>query len=143
MRSLLRLVALVAALFVAAPAGAQSGFKIIVHESNTVAAMDRAALSRLFLKKVTRWESRRVVQCVDLAETSPVRREFSRAVHGREVPSIKSYWQQQVFSGRAVPPAERDSDADIIAYVSTHPDAIGYVSAATPIGAGVRVVEVR
>ena len=140
---MIRLVALVAALFVAVPAGAQSGYKVIVHASNSVESIDRAALSRLFLKKVTRWDSRRAVQCVDLAESSPVRRAFSREVHGRTVPSIKSFWQQQVFSGRAVPPTERDSDADVIAYVSKHPDAIGYVAADAPLEAGVKVVEVR
>lgn len=40
-----------------------------------------------------------------------------------------AFLQQQIFSGRATPPAELASDAEVIAFVARTPGAIGYVSA--------------
>lgn len=141
MRTLLR-AALVAATLVCAPAlrAQDANFRVVVNAANPVTAISRDELSRLFLKKVTTWNSGRPVMLVDQAETSPVRREFTKSVHKKEVASVKSYWQTMIFAGRAVPPSEKQSDADVIAFVSNNPNAIGYVSAAAPIGTGLRVV---
>ena len=65
-------------------------------------------------------------------ETSPVRDSFSREVLGKSVPAVEQYWTQAIFSGRAVPPVEKRTDADVLAYVRETPGAIGYVSASTP-----------
>jgi hypothetical protein len=32
------------------------------------------------------------------------REGFSKEVHGRSVTAIKSFWNQQIFAGRQVPP---------------------------------------
>ena len=52
-----------------------------------------------------------------------------------------SFWQQQIFAGKDVPPDTKASDADVIAFVSATPGAIGYVSAGAAV-AGVKVVKV-
>jgi ABC-type phosphate transport system substrate-binding protein len=144
MRSQLR-AALVAATLICAPAlrAQDAPFRVVVNAANPVTAISRDELSRLFLKKVTTWTSGRPVMLVDQAEASPVRREFTRAVHRKEVSSVKSYWQTMIFAGRAVPPSEKPSDADVIAYVSANPNAIGYVSAGASIGTGLRVVTIE
>ena len=43
-----------------------------------------------------------------------------------------------MFAGRAVPPAERASDAEVLAYVRATPGAAGYVSADVVLDSGVR-----
>jgi hypothetical protein len=58
-----------------------------------------------------------------------------------DVPSVKSFWQEVVFSGRGEPPPERASDADIIAYVRVNPNAVGYIGETTPTDA-VKVITV-
>ena len=142
-RTLIR-AALVAATLVCAPAlGAQDAqFRVVVNAANPVTTLSRDQVSRLFLKKVTTWSSGRPVMLVDQAESSPVRREFTKTVHRKEVSSVKSYWQTMIFAGRAVPPSEKPSDADVISFVSANPNAIGYVSAEAPLGPGLRVVTV-
>jgi ABC-type phosphate transport system substrate-binding protein len=123
-------------------AGAQAGFVLIVHPANPMSVVARSDASKLFLEKLTRWPNGQKVQPVDEVESSPIRRRFSEAVHGMDVPSVKSFWQEIVFSGRGDPPPERVSDAEVIAYVRANPNAIGYVSSDTPV-TGVRVVMLK
>jgi hypothetical protein len=61
----------------------------------------------LLLKKVTRWDTGKAVEPADLAEGAPAREGLSQAVHRRGAAAIKSYWQQQIFSGTDVPPVSR------------------------------------
>jgi ABC-type phosphate transport system substrate-binding protein len=115
-------------------------FKVVVHASNPTASLGAAALGRLFLKKDTRWESGETVEPVDQSAKSTVRAAFSTDVHRKDVGSIKSYWQQQIFSGRGTPPPEMSSDAEVLAFVRSHAGAVGYVSSAAAVGDGVKVV---
>ena len=80
---------------------------------------------------------------VELPEVSAVRHAFTHTILGKDMDALKSFWQQSIFSGRAVPPPERDSDADVLDYIRKYPGAIGYVSASTPLSADVKVVTVR
>ena len=68
-----------------------------------------------------------------------MRGSFSKAIHGKSVSAVKAYWQQRVFSGRDVPPLEKDSDASVVNYVRNNPGAIGYVSENADVR-GVRVI---
>lgn len=144
MRTTLR-AALVAATLLCAPAlhAQEARFRVVVNAANPVSTISRDELSRLFLKKVTTWSSGRPVQLVDQAEASPVRREFTKAVHRKEISSVKGYWQTMIFAGRAIPPSEKQSDADVIAFVAANPNAIGYVSAGAPIETGIHVVTIE
>jgi len=122
-----RLVALLLAL-AAAPAAADDAFKVVVHPSNKgAAALGRAELSKLFLKKSTRWPDGKEVQPVEPAETA-VRERFARKVLDKSPMAVKAYWNQQIFAGRDVPPLEKPSDAEVVAYVRQNPGAVGYVS---------------
>jgi ABC-type phosphate transport system substrate-binding protein len=107
---------------------AQGGFILIVNAANPVSALRDVDVSKLFLRKVTKWPSGKPVQPVDQVASSPARRTFSNAIHRMDVPRVKSYWQEIVFSGRGDPPPERASDDEIIQFVRANPNAIGYVS---------------
>ncbi len=134
--------ALLLAGIAAPPAHAQS-YRVVVHESNPVRSLSADRVSKLFLKKVTRWNDGREVEPVDLDDDSPVREAFSESIHGKDVASIKSYWQKMIFSGRATPPPELSSDAEVLAYVRSNPGAIGYVRSGARVGDGVAVVEIE
>ncbi|HTE45606.1 MAG TPA: hypothetical protein VK636_10210 [Gemmatimonadaceae bacterium] len=107
---------------------AQDAFVLVVNQANPITSLKGKDASQFFLRKRTKWPGGQAVQPVDQTESSPVRRKFSDAVHGMDVPSVKSYWQELVFSGRGEPPPERASDADVIAFVRANPNAIGYVA---------------
>jgi len=117
------------------------GYRIIVHPDNPVRHLSVTELSDLFLKKEPSWPDGEKVEPVELVHESPVRGAFSEEVHGRSVSSIESYWQQMIFSGKAIPPPEEASDADVLAFVGSHRGAIGYVSLVAPVDR-VKVVSV-
>jgi ABC-type phosphate transport system substrate-binding protein len=121
-------------------------FKVIVHAENPVQRLTKQELSQLFLKKVKQWqESNDAVLPVDLVDNSPIRQDFSETIHGRDVASIKAYWQKQIFSGRGVPPEEKKSDEEVLKYVSENPGAVGYLAEATPTEEykSVKVLEIK
>ena len=118
------------------------GFKIVVNQSNSSETISKQQLEKIFLKQTGAWSDGRPVIPVDQTASSSTRQGFSKAIFGREVNSIKSHWQRQIFSGRGVPPPEKGSDEEIIAFVRVNSGAIGYVSPATDIGAGVKVLEI-
>jgi ABC-type phosphate transport system substrate-binding protein len=119
-----------------------SGFVVVVNDQNAVATLPRAQVSRYFLKKISRWDSGAIAMPVDLPADSPVREAFSRRVLARSVTSVKAYWQQQIFSGRDVPPPEKPSDDAVLEYVRMNVAAIAYVSPNVVLPRGVRVLDV-
>jgi hypothetical protein len=67
---------------------------------------------------------------------------FVREVIRKTPAQLKSYWNQQIFSGSGVPPPDAESSAAMIAYVVDHPGAIGYLPASVDPG-GARVVRLK
>ena len=117
-------------------------FKVVVNAANTTSSVSKAQLSRCFMKQANTWINGQAVQPVDQAATSAVRIAFSTTIHDRDVNAVKSFWQRQIFSGRGVPPPEKATDSDVLAFVQANPGAVGYVSWNTPVGAGVKVLQV-
>ena len=122
--------------------GQDAPYRIVVHASNPVAQLSRADAGKLFLKKTRVWPGGQAVEPVDLAEGSGIRKAFSSEVVGKDVAAVRSYWQQQLFTGRGVPPVVKTSDAEVLAFVAAHPGAIGYVSAGAELPDGVKAVRV-
>jgi ABC-type phosphate transport system substrate-binding protein len=119
-------------------------YRVVVNSANPATSMTRDDVAKLFLKKTTAWPSGQAVSVVDQGKESAVRKAFSRGVLNKDVPSVESYWQQQIFSGRAVPPAEKGNDADVLGFVRANAGAIGYVSgAAADLGASVKELTVN
>jgi ABC-type phosphate transport system substrate-binding protein len=140
----LLLAALAATFIQAVPAAAQqSPVVVIVHASNPTDALSEDEISRMLLKRQTRWPNGTHVSPVDLEAESTVRNAFTRRFHGRSLDAVQNYWQQQIFSGRETPPPVRKTDAAVIAFVAEAPGAIGYVAAGVSLPAGVRALQVR
>jgi len=109
---------------------AAADFVVVVNPSIPISKLSRTEASRLFLRSATQWPNGEHVKPVDLRKGSSARASFTREIHGRSLGAIEQYWTQAVFSGRAVPPPEKRSDAEVVAYVRETPGAIGYVSVA-------------
>ena len=141
MRKLFTFAICLAALVGAAPAGAQQ-YRVIVNAQNNTTTLSKEDLARVYLKKMSTWKNGAAVTVVDQGPKSPVRAAFSMAVLGRDVPTMKNYWQQSLFSGRGVPPLEQPTEAQVVAFVAANPGAIGYVSESTSLPESVKTVTV-
>ena len=122
---------------------APNEFVVIVNESNPITEIDRDDLSKIFLKRSTNWPSGKTIIPMDLPIDDTSRGAFSHAVLHKSINAVRAYWQQQIFSGREVPPAEKSSEAEVLSAVKSEADAIGYTSPAATLPSGVKRVTVR
>src|ERR1700730_6966336 len=109
------------------------GYVLVVNDAGP-ASLTKEDVSRIFLKKTTQ------LTPVDQDKDAKVRASFTKAILGRPLSAIISYWQQQIFSGGDSPPVEKASDAEVLAFVRNNPRAIGYVAVGTDLGTGVRAI---
>jgi ABC-type phosphate transport system substrate-binding protein len=117
-------------------------YVLIVHPTVRAPALDRKFLADAFLRRATRWPDDTPILPVDLAPDARARARFSQEILARSVASVRSYWQQRIFSGQGLPPPELGNDDAVVSYVLQHPGAIGYVSAGTALN-GAMAVEVN
>ena len=127
----------------AGPVPAQQPFRAIVNRSNPATSISRAELSAIYLRKLQSWPDKAVVTPVDHKLPSRVRDDFARWVHGKTAAYVVRYWQRLIFSGRAIPPAEVDSDEAVVRFIAADRYAIGYVSLNATLSPEVKIIEVR
>jgi hypothetical protein len=120
----------------------RSEYVLILHPAIPVSRLDRKFVAEAFLRRTTRWPDATPIRPVDLGPDAPPRVRFSLEILSRSVASVRSYWQQQIFSGQGLPPPELADDTAVVFYVLSHPGAIGYVAAGTSLN-GARAVEVN
>jgi ABC-type phosphate transport system substrate-binding protein len=118
----------------------RGGYKVIANPSVSLNSLSRDELSRIFLKKASKFHDGHGASPVDLLSSSSVRDNFSRDVHGKPTSAVEAYWQQQVFSGREVPPPEKN-EGSALDFVRSNSNGIAYVSSAADTG-GLRVINV-
>jgi ABC-type phosphate transport system substrate-binding protein len=122
-------------------AAAADDFVVVVHPSVVGTSIRRADLAAVFLKKAARWGAGGTAAPVDQSGTSAVRRSFSEAVLGMSPAAAVQYWQKQMLSANPLrPPAVKASDEEVLAFVATTEGAVGYVSKAASLPAGVKAV---
>jgi hypothetical protein len=144
-RLISRLLVLGAALCALGADGASprpDAFQIIVHPDNPAREVSRGFLRDAYLRKVVTWGDGETIRPLDLTRRFPQRERFARDVIGKTLAQLRRYWAQQIFSGKAVPAPEVDSEAAAIRYVLRHRGAVGYLPAGADPG-GARVVRLK
>ena len=120
----------------------EAGFKVIINASRPATTIKRPQLSEVFLKKVTRWGDGVTIDPVDLSTKSPVRASFSKEGLGQSVDAVVNYWGKQILGRGERPPLVKANDEEVIAFVSSLPGAIGYVSPGATLPDKVKVLKV-
>jgi ABC-type phosphate transport system substrate-binding protein len=113
-----------AALLAAALAGlsaANAEVVVVVSPQNSAETMSADQVADVFLGKST------ALKPVDLPESSAVRGEFYQKVTGKDAAQVKAVWTRLIFTGKATPPKEASSSADVKKAVAGDPKAIGYI----------------
>ncbi|WP_250655865.1 phosphate ABC transporter substrate-binding protein [Alkalimarinus coralli] len=100
---------------------------VVVHPSVSDSA-SKKQISRIFLGKSKKLPGGQKVTPIALSEGNAARDEFNDKVLGKSDSQLKSYWSKLIFTGKGQPPSELDSDADVVAKVSSDPGTIGYIS---------------
>ena len=127
---------------VAGDARTSAHYKVIVHPRNPSTSIDQDFLRGAFLRKVSAWGHGQGIHPVDLSKRFSVREQFIHEVLKKTPAQLKSYWSQQIFSGKRTPPPEVGAPADVISYVLANPGSVGYLPEDVDPG-GAKVVEVK
>jgi ABC-type phosphate transport system substrate-binding protein len=114
-----------------AAAAAHADVVVIVSAKNAASAMTADEISSIYLGKST------AMKPVDNA--TPVRSQFYTKVAGKDEAQVKAIWSKLVFTGKATPPKELPSSADVVKAVGADANAIGYVEKSA-VDASVKVV---
>lgn len=117
-----------------ASTAAQGDFKVIANPQVAGDSVDRDFLRDAYLKKSTEWSNGDTIHPIDLASKFPERDRFTEQVIRKTPAQLRTYWNQQIFSGKGVPPPEADAIEDAIDYVVSTKGAIGYVPADVDTG---------
>jgi ABC-type phosphate transport system substrate-binding protein len=126
------------------PSPAQEpGFELIVNAANAGSVVKKDLVASIFMGKVNRWGDGKPIAPVDQSAQSVVRARFTREVMNDSVAAIMTYWTRQMVSGGARPPAVKQTDADVIAFVAGNPAAIGYVNAGQALPPTVKKLRVE
>jgi hypothetical protein len=126
-----------------ADAQPNQSFVVIVNAASPLQSMTREQVSNVFLKKPIALPGGMRAMPVDLDGRNRIRSEFSQSIHRKSMVAVGNYWKQQIFAGKEVPPPAMASENDIVTFVRGSPDAIGYVSADHPLGAGIRILRIE
>ena len=94
---------------------------VIVSQKNPATRMFSEQASQFFLGKSTLFTP------VDQADGSPIRADFYRKVADKDAAQVKALWSKLVFTGKATPPKEYSSNAEVKKAVAADPKAIGYI----------------
>ena len=122
-------------------AGADSGYRIIVHPGVKGSQIPRATLSSIFLKQAPRWGDGSPVLPVDQSMRSPIRQSFAADVLQRPMVEVQIFWSRRMATG-VTPPPVKQTDEEIVKYVAATPGSIGYVSSALPLPESVRQIAI-
>jgi ABC-type phosphate transport system substrate-binding protein len=119
-------------------------FVVVVNPRNPVSHLNQSQISRIYLGKLQAWDINGEIQPVspvDQRADSPLRAVFSQNVLRKSVSETASYWRQELYAGRNVPPPEQ-SETEALQTVRSVVGAIAYVSASADLK-GVKVVAVQ
>jgi hypothetical protein len=99
---------------------------LVSGRASPVTALSREQAERLYLGRLTALPDGAVVNPVDLP-AGALRDQFYLRLTGKNPNQIRAYWSRLVFAGRAAPPPEAASPAELRALVARHPDLVGYL----------------
>jgi len=121
----LQAAAAVALLTLAQAASAQVA--VIVNHKSSLASMTPEQVAAIFLGKSSTLPSGQTAVPVDLPESDKAREIFYSKAVGKSPSQVKATWARLTFSGKATPPKEVPTAADVKKHVAANPDAIGYI----------------
>jgi ABC-type phosphate transport system substrate-binding protein len=110
------------------PAGIE--LAIIINNGNPTDKLDPAEVKDYWLKRgmKKKWKTSTVVLPVDRKVKCPEKELFYSKILRLSVDDVESYFAAKQYQGAENPPEKLATDKEIIAYVSEHPGAIGFVN---------------
>ena len=121
----LRTLAAVSLFTLAQAASAQVA--VIVNPKSALATMTPEQVGAIFMGKSATLPTGQTAVPADLPEANAARDQFYSKAAGKSPSQVKATWARLTFSGKATPPKEVGTAADVKKHVAANVDAIGYI----------------
>ena len=118
---------------------AQAQVAVVVGAKSPAAAMTAEQAAGLFLGKTDQVPGLGTALLLDLPEGSATREAFYTKVAGKSGSQVKAAWSRLVFSGKATPPKELSSSAEVKKMVAANANVVGYIEKSA-VDASVKVL---
>ena len=106
---------------------AQAQIAVVVSAKSPATSLNKEQAAALFLGKSTQLPGAGAPVLVDQGETSDLRKNFYSKVADKTPSQVKAIWARLVFSGKAAPPKEASTTAEVKKLIAASPDAVGYI----------------
>jgi ABC-type phosphate transport system substrate-binding protein len=123
-----------------AVAGA-ADFVVIVNSGSSQGMLTKGEVKNLFLGKRTTLDNGAKAELAMLG-AGKGHEAFCNEVIGKTPAQFGTFWKTALFTGTGTPPKLMVSDAEMIRFVKSNPNAIGYVSGAASVG-DVKVLDIK
>ena len=120
---------------------ARTALVVIVHRDNSVGELPVWQLRQIYSGRRQVWSSGEKIIPIELKRSNPLRMAFTEQVFGQNLKVIARAYLQRVLSGKGQPPLYLSSD-EALAYIRSHPGAIGYLDPGT-VDTTVKTVQVQ
>jgi len=116
--------ALIASVLVLGSARAADELVVITNIGSGVAKLTRDEAVNIFMGRYKKLPSGMAALPMD---EHGEKAAFYRALLGKELPEIQSYWARLVFSGQGSPPRQMENADEVIETIVNNKGAIGYI----------------
>lgn len=106
---------------------AQADPVVVVPARLGVEKLSHEEVTNIFMGRFRALPSGAPALPIDQPSGSPLRTLFYQRLVNKDPASINAYWSRLHFSGKATPPLQVDSEAQVIQQLLTRPGAIAYV----------------
>lgn len=100
---------------------------IIVSADNRVSEITAEEVASIFLGKTRRLPDGTKVIPIDQFEGEKPRDEFYSKVVQKSPSQLNSYWSRLIFTGKGQPPFAVTGDSEVLEFIASNPNMIGYV----------------
>jgi len=122
-------------------AAEESSFAVIVNNEQSIQTLSVTDLKRIYQNKMVAWPDGGRIEALDLESENTTRSQFSRKIFNQSSNKVDRGYLRRALSGKGQPPRIFSSEEAVIAYVRSHPNAIGYVKASL-VDDSIKVVEI-
>jgi len=112
---------------------AQAEVVVVVNPNAAETSLTKEQVAQYFLGKID------TLAPIDQPESAAIRTEFYQKVANKDLAQTRALWAKLVFTGKAMPPREVASNADVKKAVAANPKAIGYIDKSA-VDATVKVI---
>ncbi|WP_206486069.1 hypothetical protein [Thalassotalea sp. G2M2-11] len=106
---------------------AKEAIVVVVNSANPIEQMTRSEVIDLFMGKYVAFPDGEKAVPVDLDGEQPIKQQFYHQLVGRSLASINAYWSRLRFTGRVKPSIQKNTEQQVVQYITNNNDAIGYI----------------